>query len=361
MLLTPNLRLRAVEHTDLNALFRGNGYKASARPVDRALALVEDDGTLAAATRLSLSPHCSTLGEVHALRNLCVAREWRRRGLGTRLARLASEGKLCYCYCFAELVPLYRAAGFIESDAHAVPPWVRDGFEKVAAQQQRKGRPVRLMTRGFPLSVVLLQHANEQRRPTATGPLLADASLAAHVHVERWSWSGRADNERLERALRQLAAPRLLWTDGAGAAAGRDEAAAAPAAAAPAAAAPVASTHVVLDGTWQEARALFRKGPAALRAMPRRALAPRRESAFVLRGDFGWRERFGGAAGAQLCCTAEVGALLLDETGDETGSERLRRLLDEHQADYAMRHPHLHHKVRRAAAEGPTAGEGSDG
>ena len=47
----------------------------------------------------------------------------------------------------------------------------------------------------------------------------------------------------------------------------------------------------------QEARSIYRKGPDGLRACARAALVGG-PSSYVLRGDYGWRERFGARAGA---------------------------------------------------------------
>ena len=69
----------------------------------------------------------------------------------------------------------------------------------------------------LPLSVVLLQHARELGRPTATGPLLAHHSLQPHLRVQAWTWAGRGDNGQIERQLEALSSPVLLWNgDGAG-------------------------------------------------------------------------------------------------------------------------------------------------
>ena len=61
----------------------------------------------------------------------------------------------------------------------------------------------------LPLSVVLLQHARELGRPTATGPLLAHHSLQPHLRVQAWTWAGRGDNERIERQLEALSSGAL--------------------------------------------------------------------------------------------------------------------------------------------------------
>ncbi len=106
---------------------------------------------------------------------------------------------------------------------------------------------------------------------------------------------------------------------------------------------------------------MFRKGPQVLRDLPRLALAPSRPSRYRLRGDYGWRAKFGGAGGgaggggagggegggvasggAHLVCTAECAASLLEElAGDAAGGEVVRALLDGFQREYQESHPHL--------------------
>ena len=110
----------------------------------------------------------------------------------------------------------------------------------------------------LPLSVVLLQHARELGRPTATGPLLAHHSLQPHLRVQAWTWAGRGDNEQIERQLEALTSPVLLWNgDGTGESGGTRTAEAIAAAASADDAAREgrhgwsAHDYVVLDGTWQ--------------------------------------------------------------------------------------------------------------
>jgi DTW domain-containing protein YfiP len=200
----------------------------------------------------------------------------------------------------------------------------------------------------LPLSVVLLQHTRELGRPTATGPLLAHHSLEPHLRVQAWTWAGRGDNGRIECQLDALTNPVLLWTgDGAGGndAAGAGAAAAGTAAAAACTAAAAAvddgphdyipHDYIVLDGTWQEAKSIYRKGPDCLRACPRAALVGG-PSRYVLRGDYGWRARFGaeaGAGAAEPLCTAEVVASLMEQRNrDAAGGAALRALLGDFQA-----------------------------
>lgn len=269
-----------------------------------------------------------------------------------------------------------------------------------------------------PVSLILLQHSNEARRPTATAPLLLHPLLTPHLSVDTWTWSGRADNPKIDALLMAQGpalvllwsdnqpaadetkpptpAARLFWADhlappeetrrgvqqtGEGTAraqrgAGRVSAACAPgdidahasvakeaytseetrdgcslsaeeeidsfedgasrqprrALASGDGIEPDLTTFILLDGTWQEARAIYRKGPARLRALQRLALAPARPSRYVLRRDRGWRSRFGGGDGAELLCTAECAAELLEGVaGDTAGGETLRRLLGEFQ------------------------------
>ena len=335
--------LQRIDATQAVRFFGAQSYKANAKAGDDIFALMDNNlantlcqTKIAGAVRLS-PRECSTLGgEIKFLRNLCVARDRRRQGLGRRIAREAIAVTDCpiFCFCAPELRPLYQSTGFIESDDHAVPPWLLQQYRLVASQQARKARAPRLhiMTLRFPLSIVILQHANEEKRTTGTGALLRHSSLKRHAHVEVWRWQGRKDNERLQRLLMDLVAPTLLWATGA-----EGRAVSSPS--------PAVSTHVVLDGTWQEAQKIYRKGPALLRCMPRVQLASPAPSKFVLRGDYGWKERFGGASGEDdsLCCTAEVGAMLLERVArDATGGKQVRRLLDLHQQEYVEGHPHLH-------------------
>ena len=197
---------RPIEPAAATSFFRRNHYKAAAKSGDAVYGLVEHEELVAA---VRLAPRvCKELGELRFLRSLCVDRVRRRRGLATRLLRDATstdEALPFFCFACAELDRLYRKAGFIEADEHALPGWLGDRFASVAAQQQRKARCLRLMTLRFPLSIVLLQHANEPQRPTGTGTLLMHPSLAGrHLHVQVLRWSGRADNQALQQQLERF-------------------------------------------------------------------------------------------------------------------------------------------------------------
>ena len=335
----------------VSAFYRGHRSSPPSQH-DVTFALMEDDDVRGA---VRLSPkRCSQLGDLCFLRGLLIDPARRRHGLGSMLVRHALDEmapKPAFTFAYSELGQrLYEPLGFSATEGHGrLPHWLKEDFSRVSAQQARKGRQLILMTRGLgrstssakrPLRLILLQHANEARRKTATGPLLLHDDLAPHLRVERWVWSGRADSDSVARRIQELPRrPKLLWTDAhvtstasaEGNHAEEEEEAEAPA-------------FVLLDGTWQEARAMFRKGPPMLRELPRVALRGSSvSSTYALRGDFGWRSRFGGAAddGSALLCTAETAASLLDLRGDTVGGDRVRNVLDEFQLEYAQTHPHL--------------------
>lgn len=315
---------------------------------------------------------CSQLGDLFFLRGLLIDPALRRQGLGSLLVSHALNEvapKPAFTFAYAELGPrLYEPLGFSTTQGHGrLPRWLKEDFNRISAQQARKGRQLILMTRGLgqapssakrPLRLILLQHANEARRKTATGPLLLQDDLASHLCVERWIWSGRGDSDSISRRIQDLdARPKLLWTD-----AHLTSTASADASRALAEEKEEAA-FVLLDGTWQEARAMFRKGPSVLRELPRVALRGSPASTYALRGDFGWKNRFGGASddGSALLCTAETAASLLDLLGDTTGGDRVRKALDDFQHEYAQTHPHLLGPPRRLAGTEGAARPPDDG
>jgi DTW domain-containing protein YfiP len=193
------------------------------------------------------------------------------------------------------------------------------------------------------LSVVLLTHANELARGTNTGNLLWQQQQlqppTAVVGCTRWTWQGRKDNAAIARALLGVPCPVLVWTEAphasaAGNAAHGQENGTLP-------------TYVILDGTWQEAKKMFRQGPDALRTIPRIALKASFPSSYRLRQNFGYVGRFGttssgdddeddssNSSGCNLLCTAEVVAALLELHGDESGSLDIRKRLDTFQSTF---------------------------
>ena len=331
----------------MSAFYRGHRSSPPSQH-DATFALMEDE-VVRGAVRLS-PKRCSQLGDLCFLRGLLIDPARRRQGLGSMLVRHALDEmalKPAFTFAYSELGPrLYEPLGFSTTEGHGrLPHWLKEDFSRISAQQARKGRQLILMTRGLgqapssakrPLHLILLQHANEAKRKTATGPLLLHDDLESHLCVERWVWSGRADSDSVARRIQELPRrPKLLWTDAhvtstASAEDNHEE--------------EDEAAFVLLDGTWQEARAMFRKGPPMLRELPRVVLrGSSASSTYALRGDFGWRSRFGGAAddGSALLCTAETAASLLDLRGDTVGGDRVRNVLDEFQLEYAQTHPHL--------------------
>lgn len=200
----------------------------------------------------------------------------------------------------------------------------------------------------IPITVILLQHAGELNRPTGTGSLLQHESLAPHLRVDRWVWAGRGDNEQIQAHIKQCelcgSVPRLLWTTGSAGStvAQEDEDVVPDAETRRRYAKDDARTFIILDGTWQEALGIFRRGPECLRHLPRVALDAG-PSSYVLRADYGWRDRFTAAGSAEPLCTAETAAALLEQRADDTaGGFKVRALLESFQVDYAASHPHIY-------------------
>ena len=139
--------LDAVQHPLANAFYRRQQYRATTQRQDR-VHVLRSAGTDEIIGAVRLTPRrCESVGDLFFVRSLCVASEWRRRGLATRLLRAAlaeSAGRASYAFPFAELAPLYRAAGFRELPAAEAPAWLEATRAKVAGQQ--RGRVV-LMVR----------------------------------------------------------------------------------------------------------------------------------------------------------------------------------------------------------------------
>ena len=189
------------------------------------------------------------------------------------------------------------------------------------------------------LSMVLLTHANELARGTNTGNLLwqqqQQQPLTTRVGCTRWTWQGRKDNAAISRALLGVPCPVLVWTEAPHASAAGN-----------AAHGQEKPTYVILDGTWQEAKKMFRQGPDALRTIPRIALQASFPSSYRLRQNFGYVGRFGttssgddeddsiNSSGSNLLCTAEVVAALLELHGDTVASLDIRKRLDTFQSTF---------------------------
>ena len=171
--------------------------------------------------------------------------------------------------------------------------------------------PFLLARHASALRIILLQHANEaQRGTTSTWPL-----LQPHCEVKVMTWSGRDDNDELERQLSSQGVTSLVWPSSSGStvnAGDRDQ------------------TFIVLDGTWTEAEKIYRKGPPLLRSMPHSSLVPQKPSIYKLRKNFGFVQKFEeqGVGKGNLLCTAEVGAELLRAYGQDSAASSILAALE---------------------------------
>ena len=162
--------------------------------------------------------------------------------------------------------------------------------------------------------------------------------ISQHLSAKRWIWSGRKDNEEIQQFIEEIEkydgiVPALLWT-GTGAGQSIDETDPAE---------KNRRSYIVLDGTWKEARTMFRKMPF-LQRLPRISFEGGRwETQYSLRSDYSnWRERFSKAnvssgadkIGSDLLCTAESVAALLDLNGNEEGGDVIRHRLEFFQDGY---------------------------
>jgi len=183
--------------------------------------------------------------------------------------------------------------------------------------------------------IILLQHFSEiSRKSSATGWLLdnyiyfkryphyRDEDCNLNLQVQRWIYTGRGDAKRTEEKIEKLRKMRrvfLLWTDSNGEEPSIDVASS-----------PAPETYIILDGTWQQAKSMFRKTPS-LWKLPRISLQSNvPPSSYVLRGDYsGWKERFSNSVdSANLLCTAEVAAAVLDRCGEGSSANTIRTRLD---------------------------------
>ena len=304
---------------DVNAFYSQNYRKpatprsrykpGAAKPGDAQYTLRSD--VMVATVRLCLDPNNGWI----FLRSLCVSRSHRRQGLALNLLRSALDDYAqqhnaetrVYCFCDPSLSPLYIKAGFRESQEN-LPKSIVQRYLKL---RDRMKEPELRCFQWTPLEILLLQHTKETTRQTGTAPLLL---RNRHLNVQNQTWSGRADNEAIQSVLHQHQDNLvLLWTGGESNL-------------------PTLSSEntrfLLLDGTWQEARSMFRKIPQ-LQQLPRLSLQASAPSAYTLRQDFGWKDRFSENACDTLLCTAEVVAELLHQSGNEEGASLLRGRLQD--------------------------------
>ncbi|KAL7532118.1 hypothetical protein ACHAXR_004455 [Thalassiosira sp. AJA248-18] len=300
-----------------------------------------------AALRLTRSKNDATYT---FLRSLCVSRDHRRQGLASRLLEESIQDfdKLHHCYCFASpnREGLFQQSGFLKisnKEMITLPKWLLLSYNSMDARWRAKNLgPLGLFIKYHPSvsahtpQIILLQHFSEMAKDTATGWLLDDSAYSKrfpcivdekcnlNLQLQRWIWSGRDDASMIEEKINKLVESRtvhLLWTGSAG-----DETSSedsnnphSP-----------PKAYIILDGTWQQAKHMFRRTPA-LWKLPKLSLRSNlHPSTYVLRGDYsGWKERFSnGGDSKSLLCTAEVAAAVLDRCGDSSTANIIRTRLN---------------------------------
>jgi len=166
--------------------------------------------------------------------------------------------------------------------------------------------------------VWLLTHPLEHHKPTNTGRLIRDVLPDTEV----FTWYRTAPDARLLALLDDPRyAPFVIFPDDQPDYAERVVGMEAVAEAAASGRVPV---YILLDGTWRQARRIFRKSPY-LDALPVLPLATRRQTRYRLRKP---------ASSAHLC-TAEVAAELLRQGGDSAAAETLDDYFDVFNDSYA--------------------------
>ena len=206
-------------------------------------------------------------------------------------------------------------------------------------------------------AVCLVMAEFEPLKPSNTGWLVADVLPATSA----FAWSRKGVDQALLDLLQdplwqpyvvfpgEFAAPERVVTalSTARPAAGRGAAAADP---------DKRPLFVLLDGTWSEARKIFRKSPY-LDQFPVLSLQPALPSAYRLRR----------SSHAHHFCTSEVAALCLDLAGDRLAAQTLsaylavfsNRYLQARQSQPPEPHDAAHRRLQDLAVSAPGAEQGS--
>ena len=206
-------------------------------------------------------------------------------------------------------------------------------------------------------AVCLVMAEFEPLKPSNTGWLVADVLPATSA----FAWSRKVVDPALLDLLQdpqwqpyvvfpgEFAAPERVVTalSTAGREAGGDAAAAAP---------DKRPLFVLLDGTWSEARKIFRKSPY-LDHLPVLSLQPALPSTYRLRR----------SSHAHHFCTSEVAALCLDMAGDRLAGQTLdaylevfsNRYLQARQSQPPDLNDAAHRRLKDLAASAPGAVQGS--
>ena len=175
--------------------------------------------------------------------------------------------------------------------------------------------------------ILLIVHNKEISKWSNTGQILM--RVTPREQCSLLIWNGRNDAKLIDDAIHDLRAahfnPILVWPDdGSSTPSPQHEKA-------------DARSYILLDGTWQQAQDMFRKGPASLHSLPRLSLSPTALSSYRLRRNYGYKERFGTNQG--LLCTAEAGAELLVHAGADELAAIVLAALDRFQAQFPARSP----------------------
>ena len=153
----------------VNAFYKAHKYKGRAKRSDivfvarRSSASTSASGEIVGAVRL-----VPKTADTYFVRNLFVAEECRRRGVGKLLMKAALDGNNVgnnnknnnrkqneddsfryYCFLRRELSPIYRAAGLnvIDCQGPNLPDWIREEYLRIRHQQS--GRDLILMGKGI--------------------------------------------------------------------------------------------------------------------------------------------------------------------------------------------------------------------
>ncbi|MFC3282796.1 tRNA-uridine aminocarboxypropyltransferase [Litchfieldella rifensis] len=174
----------------------------------------------------------------------------------------------------------------------------------------------------------LLTHPLEHHKPTNTGRLIGDVLGTTEV----FTWYRTVPDSRLLALLEdERYAPFIIFPDDqpdyADRVVGRE-------AVEDAKIQRRIPVFIILDGTWRQARRIFRKSPY-LDGLPVLPLATQRLTRYRLRKP---------ASSAHLC-TAEVAAELLRQTGDDAAAAVLDDYFDAFNDSYAA--SRTHHKLER--------------
>ena len=164
----------------------------------------------------------------------------------------------------------------------------------------------------------LVMFDTEPMKPSNTGRLIADIL----PDTQAFGWSRTEPDPLLLAAVRNPNYQPLVVFPAAYADPGREVLTTPPVSGKP-------PLFIMLDGTWTEARKMFRKSPW-LDALPVMSLDVSTPSRYTLRE----------AHGAGQHCTAEVAAALLAQAGDRLAAEALSHHFDQFRAAYLAGKPH---------------------